>query len=170
MRIADIRSAIDSAAWCVRDFQGHTREEFARADVPGSLGRHIAALQALDIAERFAQDRERRDYQIGACQRMIARWHETRCITGPAGNEPVCTTVYIVPAWSDQAGQCRIVARNAFIADPRLDYQENPGRWHEIGLMSSSGEIRCLTAPVPVYNELRASEPLAAGNVFRFQP
>lgn len=169
MRIADIRAAIDSAAWRIRDFQGHTREEFQRADVPGALAAHIEVLKGLDIPERFAQDRESRAYQIGACERMIARWRESRGFTAPDG-APEATTVYIVPAWSDQAGQCRIVSRQGFWPNARDSYRESPGAWQEIGLMSSSGELRCLTAPAKVFNELRTSEPLAAGTVFQFNP
>lgn len=170
MRIADIRSVIDAAAWRIRDLQGHTLEEFMCANVHDSMGRHIVALKTLDIPDRFAHETERRDYLIGACERMIERWFAAKSVNVPGVSEPKCTTVYIVPAWSDQAGQCRIVARKGLIPDPRSDYAENPGCWFEIGLMSSSGQIRCIQAPAKVYEELRHSEPLAAGNVFQFNP
>ncbi|RTL34275.1 MAG: hypothetical protein EKK53_26665 [Burkholderiales bacterium] len=171
MRIADIRSVIDAAAWRIRDLQGHTREEFVAVNVPHVLGEHIANLRALDIPVRFGSEHEQRQYQIGACERQIDRWRGMQGINNkPFEHEPSATTVYIVPAFSDQAGQCRIVARKGCWPDARDSYRESPGAWVEIGLMDSSGHLRCLTAPTKVFNELRTSEPLAAGNVFQFQP
>lgn len=79
---------------------------------------------------------------------------------------------YIVPAETDLAGQCRIVHREVFdgekFTEARRDYQANPGTWKDVGLMSSRGAIRCLTAPKDIYEDVRASEPLMAGTEFRY--
>lgn len=76
-------------------------------------------------------------------------------------------TIYIVPAFSDQAGQCRIVARDCEVQNARDSYQREPDQWVEIGLMNSLGKLVCLTASDAVYNAMRECEPLMAGLVFR---
>lgn len=75
------------------------------------------------------------------------------------------TTVYIVPAFSDQAGQCRIVAADGVIDDSRDSYQANPNVWREVGLMNSQGRVTCLD---PKFNEMRDDEPLMAGTQWLF--
>ena len=77
MKIGKIRDVIDFSDWCRLDLSGHTRDEFMRRDVPEVLGRHIAELKALDIAPRFAADRERRDSEIGRCEAVVERWSRT---------------------------------------------------------------------------------------------
>lgn len=71
---------------------------------------------------------------------------------------------YIVPAWSDQAGQCRIVSTDT---QGRIDagrhYEQHPERWREVGLMSSQGKLRCLTADRTIYDDIKSQEPLMAG-------
>ncbi len=77
------------------------------------------------------------------------------------------TSVYIVPAMTDQAGQCRIVAREGKVSSARDDYRRNPDAWHEIGLMNSRGMLVCLSADnLAVVEELKACEPLMAGLEF----
>ncbi len=71
-------------------------------------------------------------------------------------------TLYIVPAMTDQAGQCLIVARNGRWA-ARQSYAENPNAWHEAGIMNSQGRIVCLNAPEKVYQQLILDEPHMAG-------
>jgi hypothetical protein len=78
-------------------------------------------------------------------------------------------TIFIVPAWSDQAGQCRIVAREGRHADCLQSYRANPAKWREIGLMNSRGAIVCLDASEGIRNELKADEPLAAGVRYVFE-
>lgn len=78
-------------------------------------------------------------------------------------------TVYIVPAWSKQAGQCRIVAREGTIERPNLDYKENPRLWSEVGFMNSRGELVCLSANHETYAEVKSCEPLMAGIVFQLE-
>jgi hypothetical protein len=80
------------------------------------------------------------------------------------------TTVYIVPALTDQAGQCRIVSREGEFDSARDDYRLNPDAWKEIGIMNSRGKLVCLEAGnLDIVDELKASEPLMAGLVFEVE-
>jgi hypothetical protein len=80
------------------------------------------------------------------------------------------TTVYIVPAMTDQAGQCRIVAREGEVDSARDDYRRNPDTWQEIGIMNSRGKLVCIEAAnLDIVDELKASEPLMAGLVFEVE-
>jgi hypothetical protein len=74
-------------------------------------------------------------------------------------------TYLIVPAWSDQSGQCRIVAIDRDIGRENAlhAYRGRPDAWHEVGLMNSSGKLVCLTAPDAVTQEFKDCEPLMAG-------
>lgn len=78
-------------------------------------------------------------------------------------------TLLIVPAMSNQAGQCRIVGypgtdypgNNAL-----LSYREQPDLWKDVGLMNSRGEVVCLDPEYGAcggWDELKACEPLIAG-------
>lgn len=74
------------------------------------------------------------------------------------------TTVYIVPAWSDQAGQCRIASRPGKVENARDDYRNNPDAWKDIGIMNSQGRLVCIdSSNKNVYRELMECSPLAAG-------
>jgi len=80
-------------------------------------------------------------------------------------------TVYIVPAFSDQAGQCRIVAT---VTGQRLqnvsrDYNHYPDKWREVGIMNSQGKLVCYDGKSEEFAEIKACEPLAAGLVFEFE-
>lgn len=77
------------------------------------------------------------------------------------------TTYYIVPAWSDQAGQCRIVS---FEGDPEnapRHYKENQASWKEVGLMNSRGDLIYLNASPEAIQEFKDCEPLMAGLVVK---
>lgn len=80
----------------------------------------------------------------------------------------------IVPAWSDQAGQCRIVARTyerEFGNDtPGLrEYRANPDLWREVGIMNSRGSIVAFApSHASHYNHMKSDEPLMAGTVYTF--
>lgn len=77
------------------------------------------------------------------------------------------TSVYIVPALTDQAGQCRIVSRDGKVTSARDDYRRNPSAWHEIGLMNSRGNLVCISADnLAIVDELKSCEPLMAGLQF----
>lgn len=75
------------------------------------------------------------------------------------------TTLLIVPAFSDQAGQCRIVARDGRTADCLKSYRSAPDEWREVGLMDSRGNVRCIEAE---FSALRDDAPLMAGNSYVF--
>lgn len=72
-------------------------------------------------------------------------------------------TYLIVPAWSDQAGQCRIVARDGEFVGALHHYRGHPSAWQEVGLMNSHGQLVCLEAPASVVQEFKDCEPLMAG-------
>lgn len=80
------------------------------------------------------------------------------------------TTYYIVPAWSDQAGQCRIVARRGRHENARQDYRAHPECWKEVGLMNSLGKLVSLDAPAATVQEFRDCEPLMAGTMIYIKP
>lgn len=81
------------------------------------------------------------------------------------------TTYYIVPALTDQAGQCRIVSFAGAFQDIRTDgardardhYQKFPDKWAEAGVMNSQGKLVALDGSKATWQELRDCEPLAAG-------
>lgn len=79
-------------------------------------------------------------------------------------------TYLIVPALTDQAGQCRIV--RTFHDDDQdralSDYRRTPDLWDEAGVMSSRGRIVCLTALPQIYSDMQADEPLAAGLTYTY--
>lgn len=75
-------------------------------------------------------------------------------------------TYYIVPAFSDQAGQCRIVVCDGAVANARDSYRAHPDLWKEAGIMNSRGELVCLEAPKHVWNEIQDCCPLMAGTQF----
>lgn len=72
--------------------------------------------------------------------------------------------LYIAPAFSDQAGQCRIYAHSDdTIRNVRDHYRKYPEQWHEVGLMDSRGSIRCIE---PEFAALKHDEPLMAGSIY----
>lgn len=76
---------------------------------------------------------------------------------------------YIVPAWSDQAGQCRIVTRSFDgKLDARKSYMESPSLWKEAGLMNSRGELVCINSTPEQREDMKACEPLMAGTQFSY--
>lgn len=78
---------------------------------------------------------------------------------------------FIVPAWSDQGGQCRIVSTpGPKINDPLAHYRKFPDLWSEAGLMNSRGELVYLSGPMSHAEELRSCEPLMAGTTFYLDP
>lgn len=76
-------------------------------------------------------------------------------------------TAYIVPAWSDQAGQCRIVRALGLHSDARASYAANPKQWLDVGLMSSRGTVVCVSDAV-LRKELEDCVPLSAGLVISY--
>jgi hypothetical protein len=83
-------------------------------------------------------------------------------------------TYVVVPAWSDQAGQCRIVARvhdqgEAAVRPGLQDYRRNPNKWWDVGLMGSDGTIRCLQARPNERAIINEAVPIMAGTAFHFE-
>lgn len=76
-------------------------------------------------------------------------------------------TAYIVPAFSDQAGQCRIVVAAGHIANARDSYRNYPKLWSEAGLMNSQGRLVCCEPLGDLVEQLKDCEPLVAGLQFR---
>lgn len=69
-------------------------------------------------------------------------------------------TLYIVPAMTDPAGQCRIVSTEGKPKDPAALYRARPDLWKEFGLMNSRGKLVCANA---AGQEIKDMEPLMAG-------
>lgn len=83
------------------------------------------------------------------------------------GPDAVSSTLYIVPACTDQSGQCRIVGFRGTTSSARDCYEANPGLWVEAGLMNSRGELVCLSDEFAEFRqELLDSQPLMASLQF----
>lgn len=78
-------------------------------------------------------------------------------------------TLLIVPALTEIAGQCRIVAFPGHNTNALKDYRANPGQWHEVGLMNSHGKLVHLDAGKNVWDDIQGCEPLMAGLVFHYE-
>lgn len=77
-------------------------------------------------------------------------------------------TALIVPALTDQAGQCRIVARAGKVDRALAAYRAEPRAWAEVGIMNSSGKLVCCEPLGDLPQQLQESQPLMAGSVFEF--
>jgi hypothetical protein len=79
-------------------------------------------------------------------------------------------TVYIVPALTDQAGQCRMVATVTFtsIRNPAMDYRDYNDKWRECGIMNSKGKLVCYDGKPEESAHIQSCEPLMAGMIFEF--
>lgn len=78
MKIAAIRSTIESCNWSRNDLSGATPHEFKEMDVPARLNRHIDAVRSLKIAPRFARDIEAQAWAIQCAEKTIARWMDVQ--------------------------------------------------------------------------------------------
>ena len=76
LRIATFRDAVDTLNWNRNDLSGATTEEYKRMDVPGRLGKSIAAVQALipQLHPRFAEDLRHALVSIERAQGTVDRW------------------------------------------------------------------------------------------------
>ena len=79
------------------------------------------------------------------------------------------SAIYIVPAWSDQAGQCRIVRHEGNPKDIRASYRLHPKEWREVGLMNSRGKLVCFEGTNEQRRDLLESQPLMAGIAFTYE-
>lgn len=75
-------------------------------------------------------------------------------------------TVLIVPAVTNVASQCRIVLAPGIYSNALAAYRSNPGRWQDIGIMNSRGNLVCLEDVGDLRQELKECEPLMAGMTF----
>ena len=78
-------------------------------------------------------------------------------------------TALIVPAFSDVAGQCRIVAKDGKVRDALRNYRSKPDEWRDVGLMNSRGELVCCEDMGTLRAELKDCSPLSAGLVIDFE-
>lgn len=77
-------------------------------------------------------------------------------------------TAFIVPAMTDQAGQCRIVAALGHVPDPLSAYRADPEPWFEVGTMTSRGNLACCERIGTLEEQLISCGPLSAGLVIYF--
>lgn len=75
-------------------------------------------------------------------------------------------TLYIAPAMTDQAGQCRIYSTPGKPRDTAALYRSNPEFFKEAGIMNSQGRVVCIEKAIS-WNDLKDMEPLMAGTVIR---
>ena len=77
--------------------------------------------------------------------------------------------IYIAPAFSDQAGQCRIYATDAFFnASAASHYKLHPRLWKEVGLMNSRGRLVCFEGTSQQRQDLTDDQPLMAGLTYTY--
>lgn len=100
---------------------------------------------------------------------------DTMIATKPASSPSIArrfkegpVTLLIVPALTDIAGQCRIVAFPGRNTNALKDYRANPGQWYEVGLMNSQGKLVHIDAGSEVREDIKSCEPLMAGLVFHY--
>lgn len=77
-------------------------------------------------------------------------------------------TILVVPAITNQAGQCRVVAREGNFASNALDnYRTSTGNaWREVGLMNSLGCLAYFAGPREVREDIEDCQPLCGGWVY----
>lgn len=86
----------------------------------------------------------------------------------PKGLRDGPTTLLIVPAATDLAGQARIVAYPGKITDALKSYRSNPDEWYEAGHINSRGKLVSLDADRVIHEQIQECEPLMAGLYFHF--
>ena len=80
LRIATFRDAVGTLNWNRNDLSGATSEEYKRMDVPGRLGKYIAAVEALIplLHPRFSEDLRHALVSIERAQGTVSRWQWIR--------------------------------------------------------------------------------------------
>lgn len=80
------------------------------------------------------------------------------------------TTLYIHPALTDQAGQCRIYATEAYTGGMYIGrhYEQHPELYREVGIMNSRGKLVCFDGPAYQRQDLIDCQPLMAGTTFTY--
>lgn len=78
-------------------------------------------------------------------------------------------TALVVPAFSDQAAQLKIVCKEGD-GFGLSEYRRDPSQWFEIGKCTAGpGRIVCLDAPEALYLDMLDCEPLRPPLTFTFQ-
>ena len=75
MTIKEIRETIRDLNWVRIDLIGGTSEDNKRTQLPSRLAPYIAAVEALWIPARFANDIENRQAALARADTAIAKWH-----------------------------------------------------------------------------------------------
>lgn len=78
-------------------------------------------------------------------------------------------TLFILPALTNIAGRCRILAAQGRIDAPHSSYKNYPQLWREVGLMNFEGKVVCLEAGPQTWQEIKDCEPLMAGAFFHVE-
>lgn len=86
MTIKEIRNTIQTLNWNRRDATGGTSEENLRTRLDVVLAPHIAAVRALKIPARFAEDIQHQVEALGYADRVLTQWQENQVpeVTPPA--------------------------------------------------------------------------------------
>ena len=80
------------------------------------------------------------------------------------------TTIYIKPALTPQAGQCRIYALDGpLVRSARDHYRTFPDLWREVGIMSSRGKLVCFQGTPRQRQDLTDDQPLMAGLTYTYE-
>lgn len=77
-------------------------------------------------------------------------------------------TALIVPAVTDQAGQCRIVVAEGRFSSALTAYRKDPDAWREVGHMNSQGYVLACDPIGNLVSELKECEPLMAATQLTF--
>lgn len=124
MKIAEIRSTIDSLNWARQNFTGGTRDENMRTDLAGVLQPHIDAVEALDIKPRFKDDIARRDDALAFAKQALDRWKANRQSVTDARNSRTALTqdIQTVPVMFDIYATAKFAQLNK--NDTLTEYKE----------------------------------------------
>ena len=79
------------------------------------------------------------------------------------------TTFLIVPAMTDQAGQCHIVAAEGSHPKALESYRREPSLWRDAGLMNSRGKLVWVENIGDIRQQMLDCEPLMAGCIFEVE-
>ena len=81
------------------------------------------------------------------------------------------TTYLIVPALTDQSGQCRIVSTKTQLGacQALVHHRRWPEDWAEVGHTDARGRIAFLAAPCSHWDSLTDDQPLLAGLTYTFE-
>jgi hypothetical protein len=80
-------------------------------------------------------------------------------------------TYLIVPAVTDRATQCRVVAKqHEDLPGPGLaDYRRDPDSWREAGIVNARGELVCLDCTHPSHSHsMKRDQPLYPPTTYTF--